>query len=140
MASKLHTQVWQRAQSICEYCRMPQQFDPLPHEVDHIISRKAGGPTQLHNLALACFSCNNHKGPNLSGIDPEGDPEKAVQLYHPRKDDWREHLEWQGAVLIGRTPTGRETIEILQINLPMRVELRQWLIAAGVFPPDVTQT
>lgn len=139
MASKLYDQVWQRAGAICEYCRMPQDCDPLTFEVDHIIPRKAKGPTKLSNLALACFSCNKHKASNLSGIDPEGDPEIAIQLYHPRKDNWDTHFEWQGPVLFGRTPKGRATIGILQINLPIRVDLRQWLIEADVFPPIFEQ-
>jgi hypothetical protein len=29
-----------RAENICEYCRLPQQFDILPFQIDHII--KAG--------------------------------------------------------------------------------------------------
>jgi len=64
-------QVWQRAASICEYCQMPQQYDLLTFQIDHIIARKHHGTDELHNLALACYSCNNHKGPNVAGIDPE---------------------------------------------------------------------
>ncbi len=135
MASKLYDQVWQRAQSVCEYCRIPQAFDPLPFEVDHIIPRKASGLTTLRNLALACFSCNKHKASNLSGIDPQGDPETAIQLYHPRKDIWDTHFKWQGPILVGQTQVGRATIDMLRINLPLRVELRAWLIEANVFPP-----
>ena len=34
-----------------------------------------------------------------------------------------------------RTPTGRATIAVLEINLPLRVAFRQTLIEEGVFPP-----
>ena len=37
--------------------------------------------------------------------------------------------------LIGRTPIGRVTVALLHINDDYRVELREGLIAEGVFPP-----
>jgi hypothetical protein len=52
-------------------------------------------------LALACFACNNHKGPNIAGVDQNtGD---VIRLFHPRRDNWEEHFEWRGASLVGRT-------------------------------------
>lgn len=112
---------------------MPQEFDPLPFQIDHIIARKHGGPTSAENLALACFSCNNHKGPNIAGIDP--DTQALARLFHPRQDDWSEHLIWNGPELMGKTPIGRVTIAVLAINLPHRIALRHALIEEGVFPP-----
>jgi 5-methylcytosine-specific restriction endonuclease McrA len=67
----LREQVWQRALARCEYCLLPQQFSDAVHEIDHIIAEKHNGPTIEDNLGLACFSCNNGKGPNIAGIDPE---------------------------------------------------------------------
>jgi hypothetical protein len=32
--------VWQRASHCCEYCQMPQNYDDIPFEVNHIIARK----------------------------------------------------------------------------------------------------
>ena len=63
--------VWLRADSRCEYCGMPQQFDDLTFEIDHVVAEQHGGKTSPANLALACFSCNRRKGSNLGGIDPE---------------------------------------------------------------------
>jgi hypothetical protein len=37
MEQVLVNQVWQRASSLCEYCRMPQQHDVLTFQIDHII-------------------------------------------------------------------------------------------------------
>jgi hypothetical protein len=37
--------------------------------------------------------------------------------------------------LIGRTAVGRVTVAVLNINDPLRVELRERLIGEGVFPP-----
>jgi hypothetical protein len=55
-------------------------------------------------------------------------------------NDWYKHFEWQGPVLAGRSPTGRATVELLQINLSMRVELREWLMQSDVFPTNVEKT
>ncbi len=133
MEQTLVNQVWQRAGSLCEYCRMPQQYDLLTFQIDHIIARKHHGTDEFNNLALACFACNNHKGPNIAGVNPGTD--EVVRLFHPRQDSWEDHFEWRGAVLVGRTPVGQVTIDVLAINLPHRVRLRQMLILEGVFPP-----
>ena len=42
----------------------------LPCHIDHVIAQQHGGVTAASNLALACYACNLHKGPNLSGRDP----------------------------------------------------------------------
>jgi hypothetical protein len=52
--------VWQRAKNRCEYCRMRQQFDKNPFEIDHIIARKRKGLTVAGNLAVSCFFRNQH--------------------------------------------------------------------------------
>lgn len=127
--------VWRRAQRVCEYCRMPQQHDELPFEVDHIFARKHDGETIPENLALACFSCNNHKGPNIAGRDRT--TQRIVRLFHPRRDQWGRHFRWHVARLVGVTPIGRVTIAVLNINLPHRVALRQGLIKEGLFPPTL---
>ena len=62
MDADLIGQIWTQANSHCEYCRRPQEFDELPFEVDHIIATSHGGRTVLGNLALSCFACNRHKG------------------------------------------------------------------------------
>ena len=136
MEQSLLQQVWQRALSTCEYCRMPQQHDLLTFQVDHIIARKHHGTDELENLALACYACNNHKGPNIAGLDSETGA--VVRLFHPRQDLWRDHFRWQDAVLVGHTSIGRVTIDVLAINLPHRPRLRQMLILEGVFPPPLS--
>ena len=113
---------------------MPQQYDDAPFQIDHIIASSHGGPTRASNLCLACFSDNSFKGPNLAGIDPH--TKKVVPLFHPRRHKWGRHFRWDGARLVGQTPTGRATIVTLRINLDHRVAYRQELIDEGVFPPD----
>jgi len=133
MDPQLHRLVWFRGAGVCEYCRMPQPFDPLPLCIDHIVAQKHHGATAEHNLALACFNCNSYKGPNIAGIDPE--TQQLTRLFDPRQDVWGEHFDWSGARLVGRTTIARATIDVLNINEPDRVEHRRLLIAEGVFPP-----
>ena len=129
----LEEEVWQRAGGCYEYCRMPQAFYRSPFQIDHVVARQHGGEAASDNLALACFHCNTHKGPNIAGIDPEsGD---LVRLFHPRKDRWDDHFQWQGPVLAGVSAIGRATVQVLAINAPDYVAVRQALIDEGAFPP-----
>jgi hypothetical protein len=56
------------------------------------------------------------------------------RLFNPRKDNWEEHFVWRGATLLGITPIGRTTIDVLRINAPDRIVHRQLLIGIGLFP------
>jgi len=134
MAKSRRDEVWRRAGGCCEYCRMPQQLDVQPFQLDHIRARKHDGPTTLGNLALTCLPCNSYKGPNAAGYDPESGA--LVALFNPRSDNWEEHFEWQGATLLGRTPVGRATIVVLRINAAERIEHRHLLIEADLFPVE----
>ena len=134
MDESLQSLVWERARRTCEYCQLPSGCHTLPFQIDHVIAEKHHGPTVASNLALSCFRCNVHKGPNIAGIDPE--TQQIVPLFHPRNDLWSEHFCWDGPVLAGLTPSGRATIDVLDINHPIRVALRESLIAEGVFPPS----
>jgi hypothetical protein len=122
--------VWRRANATCEHCHLLQQFDIFPFQIDHIIAEKHHGATTADNLALSCFQCNVHKGSNIAGIDPLTG--EVTPLFHPRRQTWSEHFEWVGPELIGRSPMGRATIDVLQINLPDRMAHRRLLIEAGV--------
>jgi hypothetical protein len=126
--------VWERAHRRCEYCRMPQIYDEIPFEIDHVVAEQHGGKTVAGNLALACFADNHHKGPNLAGIDPR--TRRRAWLFNPRRHKWRRHFRWDGPTLVGRTAVGRATLAVLGINLPYRVRHRAQLIAEGVFPPQ----
>ena len=83
MDAVLARQIWERASARCEYCRITQQLDDAPFEIDHIIAIKHGGPTVLHNLALSCYHDNSHKGSNIAGLDPKTG--KLTPLFNPRR-------------------------------------------------------
>ena len=90
--------------------------------IEHILPRKHGGTDDLDNLALACIDCNLHKGSNVAGYDPQSG--QLTELFHPRRQSWREHFERRDARIIGRTAVGRTTIEVLQLNSEERLQLR----------------
>ncbi|HSU66218.1 MAG TPA: HNH endonuclease signature motif containing protein [Tepidisphaeraceae bacterium] len=123
-----------RAGGICEYCHLPESVSHFTFPIDHIIARQHGGESIEENLALACPWCNQHKGPNLAGLDPETG--ELTRLFHPRRDRWRDHFRWDGATLVGVTPVGRTTTIVLATNDTRVVALRRDLMATGVFPRD----
>jgi hypothetical protein len=126
----LRALVRRRAGDACEYCRLPQAASPIVRfHVEHIIARQHGGATEPDNLALACGHCNFHKGPNIAGLDPQDG--QLVPLFHPRRNRWTDHFSWDGTILVGRTATGRATVELLAMNNWERVELRENLQAEG---------
>lgn len=124
--------VRQRAGNRCEYCLLRQEQSGLSHHVEHIVAKQHGGPDDPDNLALACNRCNAHKGPNLTGIDPATG--YVVSLFHPRREVWSDHLEFQGARIVGLTPTGQATVHVLAMNDERRVERRAELLARGKLP------
>jgi 5-methylcytosine-specific restriction endonuclease McrA len=63
--------VRQRAGNRCEYCLIHQAHYESALHIEHIVSKQHRGTDDLVNLALACNRCNLHKGPNLTGIDPD---------------------------------------------------------------------
>ena len=134
MAKSRRQLVRDRAQQRCEYCQMPQPCDVQPFQLDHIRAQKHSGPNLVSNLAWSCLPCNTFKGPNVAGYDPESD--SLQPLFNPRRDDWSEHFQWDGPLMVGLTPVGRTTIEVLRINQRERVELRRLLIATGLFFAD----
>ena len=129
MDERLRRQVRDLAGDRCEYCKLPRQADALPFQVDHIIAEFHGGPTVIENLAWSCFNCNVYKGTNLAGIDPNS--QSIVKLFNPRSEAWTEHFEWQGPILIGKTASGRATVQVLRMNLRDRVEHRRMLQLLG---------
>ena len=119
-----------RAGCCCEYCGLPQNGSILGFQPDHILALKHGGPTAESNLAWSCFYCNSYKGACIAGHDPVSG--RLTRLYHPRTDAWHNHFKWSGARIVGTTPVGRTTVQVLNLNHPDAVHLRRSLIAEGL--------
>lgn len=131
--AELRRLVIARARECCEYCLLHQDDTPFTHQIDHLIAVKHGGQTLLINLALACLKCNRNKGSDLSAIDPlDG---AIVTLFTPRTQVWTEHFAVDNARVVGLTPIGRATVQLLRINDRVRLAQRRKLAVAGRYPP-----
>ena len=126
--------VRQRAALRCEYCLLAEEDAYFPHEADHVIAVKHGGPTAPENLALACLDCNRFKGSDLASLDPETGT--LTPLFNPRSDDWAAHFSAANGLVVGKTAVARTTLALLRVNAPSRVEIRSALGALGRWPTD----
>jgi 5-methylcytosine-specific restriction endonuclease McrA len=110
----LRREVIERAGNRCEYCLLPAEVAFFPHEVDHVIAEKHGGATDTDNLALACWRCNRHKGSDLTSFDPQ--TRQLSPLFNPRMQVWAEHFAYKRERIIGLSPEGRTTVNLLRLT------------------------
>jgi hypothetical protein len=127
--------VTERAGEQCEYCLFPQTASLFAFEMEHIIAEKHDGTTDAENLALACPCCNRFKGSDLGSIDRE--TQQLTPFFHPRLQQWLDHSQLEGGLIIPLTPEGRVTAKILQFNLSERILELEQLIQIGAYPPNV---
>ena len=129
-------EVVNRANRRCEYCQCPMDYSSQSFVLEHIIPVAKGGETSLSNLALACGGCNSYKYTKQEAIDPTSS--ENVPLYHPRQDIWLEQFVWSEDVLemVGVTPTGRATIDALNLNRSGVKNIRRLLVVADLHPPS----
>jgi len=132
---KKRQEITQRAQGRCEYCRCPEYIGTQAFSVEHILPRDKGGNSDLGNLALSCQGCNNRK--HISTEAPDPLTKDLAPLFHPRQESWRDHFGWSDdfSRVLGLTPTGRATVERLQLNREEVVRFRRVLYTVGEHPP-----
>lgn len=121
-----------RAGQRCEYCLLTSQFQVGGFELDHIQPRSRGGVTSPDNTAFACPHCNCRKSDHIEGPDPL--TRAVVGLFNPRQQFWHDHFQWSvdlPFVLVGKSPTGRATIQRLVLNDPQLLRLRTLLAEIG---------
>lgn len=129
ISSGVRREVRERAKRRCEYCHKPDSTTAFGHQVDHILSLKQGGTSDLDNLAYACLACNKFKGSDIAAYDEN--TEDLIPFYNPRKQNWDEHFTFEDARIIGQTPVGRVTVRIFQLNHPKQLEIRRDLMDSG---------
>jgi HNH endonuclease len=132
VSERLRRQVQDRAQGRCEYCLIHECDMYYPHEPDHVIAEKHGGPMSFENLAWSCFYCNRFKGSDLASLGPAS--QKVVVLFHPREQKWKRHFRLNGALIEGIASSGRATVTLLHMNDSERVAYRLGLIEIGHYP------
>jgi hypothetical protein len=125
-----------RAERRCEYCQCPMDYSSQSFVCEHITPVAKGGETSLENLALACGGCNSSKYTKQEAIDPSSS--ENAPLYDPRQEIWLENFSWStdGLEIIGITPTGRATVQALNLNRSGVKNIRKLLIMANLHPPS----
>ena len=134
--ASLHQRIREAARDRCGYCLSSQRYVMGKLEIEHIIPRTRGGSEDESNLWLSCSLCNRYKGSQSTGVDPlDG---ASVALFNPRAQIWSEHFHWSsdGALILGVTPIGRATVEVLRLNNELAVEVRRNWVLAGWHPPE----
>jgi 5-methylcytosine-specific restriction endonuclease McrA len=131
VSASLRQRVIDRARERCEYCLFPQSASLFTFEMEHIISEKHGGVTEVENLALACPYCNRAKGSDLGSIDP--DTRQLTPFFNPRTQRWEDHFRLENATIVPLTGEGRVTAIILQFNAQERLLERERLITTGEY-------
>jgi hypothetical protein len=131
---RLRRIVEERAGWRCEYCHAPAPVSGYRFHLDHIVPRSKGGLAGPTNRALSCAPCNLAKQDAESAVDPETKSE--VDLFNPRTENWDEHFGWdeEELLIVGRTATGRATVEALDLNHPIRRGARELWFATDWLP------
>jgi hypothetical protein len=123
-----------RAGDCCEYCRHPASHSCAPFVCEHVVPRVLGARSTMAELAWACPACNGHKYAKTQA--PDSRTGRTVPLFNPRRQPWRRHFAWSADLMhiVGRTATGRATVEALHLNCPALIKLRTALRSVGEHP------
>jgi hypothetical protein len=132
-------EVRERAGDCCEYCHFARNVAGISFHVDHVLAIKHGGSNDTDNLCFACYPCNSYKGSNIAAADLM--TKRASFLFNPREHEWEKHFEiMPDARIVGRSPEGRTTVNVLRMNDEQRLQMRQMAIELGEYPcnPDAS--
>jgi hypothetical protein len=130
--SEMRLVVASRADYLCEYCLIHEEDSFLGFEVDHVISLKHSGPTQLDNLAYTCLYCNRFKGSDIGSILWR--TRTFHRFFNPRIDAWNQHFRLNRVIIEPITETGEVTVNILKLNIEDRILERQILMEVDRYP------
>lgn len=126
-----------RANHVCEYCLIAEEDAYFRFQVEHIISRKHGGSSEINNLALAGVFCNRHKGSDIASVVRGQD--HLVRFYQPRNDRWRNHFQLNGVIIEPLSDIAEATIRILQVNHDDQILERRTLHRRGRYPSEAAR-
>lgn len=132
---ELQRQIRSHFANCCTYCRTAESLAVTTFEFEHIVPLSKGGETIFKNLCLACPSCNRYKAIRQTATDPMTQTE--VSLFHPQYQAWVDHFAWneEAIEIVGLTPTGRATIDVLKMNRPQLLRVRRLWVKMGEHPP-----
>ncbi len=132
--------VRERANHRCEYCQHPDTFACGPFACEHVLPRVEGAGDNIDELAWSYAACNGHKYKKTKQRDPISG--RLIALFNPRHQRWARHFQWSddSLLVIGRTATGRATVEALQLNRAELINLRFALSRIGEHRPRVADS
>jgi len=133
ISDDLRQTIADRANLLCEYCLIAETDTFYGCEVDHIISLKHGGSSELDNLAYACALCNRAKGSDVGSVSASGE---FTRFFNPRTDRWSEHFQLDQATIRSLTTIGEVTARILGLNDSIRLHEREEMIRFGKYPSE----
>ena len=131
ISDQLRQTIADRANLLCEYCLIAEGDTFYGCEVDHIMSLKHGGSSELDNVAYACALCNRAKGSDIGSVSASGE---FTRFFNPRTDQWSEHFRLEGASIQPLTTIGEVTARILGFNDGARLHEREEMIRFGKYP------
>jgi len=133
----LRKRVTKVAEHRCGYCLRTEELMGMPMTIEHLIPQALGGLTTEDNLWLACTSCNQFKGTQIKARESQS--RHWIKLFNPRLQVWNEHFAWSadGTQILGKTPCGRVTVIVLQMNNPEIIVTRRLWVSAGWWPPTL---
>ena len=135
ITEELRNEVARRAHHLCEYCLIHEDDIAFRPHIDHIVSRKHGGLSDIESLAYACVLCNRSKGSDVAGVDARSG--EIMRLFHPRHERWADHFQLDGYSISAISHVGGVTAELLRFNVPERLAERGLLQSLGSYPTKV---
>lgn len=131
ISAELRQAIADRANLLCEYCLISEADTFYGCQVDHIISLKHGGSSELDNLSYACALCNRAKGSDIGSISATGE---FTRFFNPRTDHWSEHFKLEGSMIQPLTTIGEVTARIFGFNDSARLHEREEMIRFNKYP------
>ena len=114
----------------CEYCK--KLLTDVNFEFDHIWPASRGGLTVVSNLAISCKRCNENKRNHVEWIDPVTG--STYPIFNPRMMHWKDHFRQARNEVIGVSPIGRASANILFHSSPQYLPPDlQWNKIEGIY-------
>ena len=110
ITEELRKLVSSRSSFLCEYCLIHDKDTFFGCQVDHIVSIKHGGRSELDNLAYTCIFCRRYRGTDPGSL--LGRTGELVGFFNPRQDEWSDHFYFEGLLIKSRTHIGEVTAEV----------------------------
>lgn len=93
--------IFERDRNTCQYCG--RAFERKDLNLDHVVPRERGGPTNWENIVCSCIKCNTAKGnrtPSEAGIRlikkpkrPKWRPFIQINITFQKHDSWKHFVD-----------------------------------------------